>query len=230
MTYPPQGGYPDRNDGQQQPQSYELYEQPQPQPSAPQSPYGAPGGYGWGQAPQSPAAPYASPPAAGYPPGYVPQPSAPPPRRTNLGVVSAVVIGGLVLVLGTILVLVFSSRDGGDGPGGDGDDKSSAAAVESPTEVVEAYYKANKDRDWDKALSYLNDDLYKEFSGVSDDERETAADQYEDVVYTVTGEKIAEDGKTADVDVSYTWEGSSYDVVLKMEKSGDEWKIAEFQT
>lgn len=250
MTYPPQGGgYPD--DNASQPQSYELYGQSDPYGSQPQSPaYGSPppqpqpgypapqaDPYGWGQPPQSPAPGYAAPqPTYAPQPAYAPAPP-PPPSKSNGGVIAAIVVGGLVLVIGIVLAVVLinnsgsSSDSGTDGSSSSGSTDSASEdglPAQSPTEVVNLYYDANIDRDWDEALSYLSKNLYDQFSGVSDADREAAADQYEGTTYTVTGETIADDKQTADVDVTVEQNGTSQSAVLKMVIEDGEWKIDEF--
>ena len=214
MTYSSPGGYPSSPDpyGQAQPGGHPPAQPPgyPPQPDP----------YGWGQPPQQP----------GFPPPQFPAPQ--PPKKSNGGLIAGLVIGGLVLVLGAVLVVVLVNRsDNGGGTGSTGtsaDDGSDLVSSQSPSDVVNAYYQANEDRDWDEALSYLSRDLQIEFGGASDADRNAAADELEGAVYTVVNETIAADGLTAEVDITMDFRGNSQDATLKMIIEDGGWKIDEF--
>lgn len=254
MSYPPQGGgyqsggdgYPDGN--QPPPQQYDLYDQ---QTSGPgyQGGYQQQDPYGWGQAPQSPAGAYPpQSPAGGYPQqGYQPQPQAypqqgqyqqpgftpqPPPKKSNTGLIATVVIGSLALLLLVTGGLIILSRNGDTGGGtGDGTESSQGTQAEqaSPKEVVQAYYDANEERDWQAALDLLSQQQYDKFKDVPDSERDAAADQLElsNTKYTVGEENIIDD-ETAEVDVQITSDQGNSDHVLTLILEDDEWLIDSF--
>ncbi len=192
---------------------------------------------GYGQLPQQPPQPYqpqqppspyqptqygAPPPA--YPPPYV-QPQPPQQKSSlrwlwiTLGIVGGVLVLGCggCLLAGVLGVGIFASVFSG------------------PLTAVNGYYTAVQNQDYATAYSYLSIDTLRS-NGQSMTASESSYEQIATVLdnlhgkvtaYSVTNTDISGDTATITVQVTRA-RGGTYDVTLRLQKIGNDWKITGF--
>jgi len=204
------------NDPNQPPQQPPYGQPQQPYYGSPQQPYGQPQQPPYGQPPYgSPQQPYGQP-QYGIPPvpGYIPQ--QPPKKRRT----------GLRIFLGILAILVLACIGG-------------FAAIfyfgshNPATDVVNKYYTAIQNQDYATAYSYLD------ASSITFDNQNLTQSLYIQAAqavdvqkgkvtsYSITSTNVnsSNGANTAAFTVSVTRNGSPYDVHLKLQQQGSDWKI-----
>jgi hypothetical protein len=198
--------------------------------------------------------PAAQPPAA---PSYAPaaqqfgqQPFGQQPRSRGKGWLWAVLAAVLVLaVVGGSIAAYFLLGDDDSGGGGGGNDASAG----SPEDAVESYYDAFIDGDFATACGLLSEDsqesAFEEYDSDSCDDWADdweASDEYadyeefvQDVEISYEIGEVKEDGDTATVDVTTTFDytgddptfediyGEPTTETLDLVKEDGEWRVAE---
>ena len=204
------------NDPNQPPQQPPYGQPQQPYYGSPQQPYGQPQQPPYGQPPYgSPQQPYGQP-QYGIPPvpGYIPQ--QPPKKRRT----------GLRIFLGILAILVLACIGG-------------FAAIfyfgshNPATDVVNKYYTAIQNQDYATAYSYLD------ASSITFDNQNLTQSLYTQAAQAIDAQKgkvtsysttstnvnSSNGANTATFTVSVTRNGSPYDVHLKLQQKGSDWKI-----
>ena len=201
------------NDPNQPPQQPPYGQPQQPYYGPPQQPpYGQPQQPPYGQ-PQQPY-PYGQPQYSVPPvPGYVPQPP-PKKRRTGLWIFLGI-LAVLVLACIGIFAAVFF------------------IGTHNPTDVANKYYTAIQNQDYATAYSYLDasnitfnnqnltQGLYTQAAQAVDAQKGKVTS------YSITSTNVSSSNgvNTATFTISVTRNGSPYDVHLKLQQEGSNWKI-----
>ena len=202
------------NDPNQPPQQPPYGQPQQPYYGPPQQPpYGQPQQPPYGQ-PQQPY-PYGQP-QYGVPPvpGYVPQPP-PKKRRTGLWIFLGILAVLVLACIGGVAVLYY-------------------IGTHNPaTDVANKYYTAIQNQDYATAYSYLDasnitfnnqnltQGLYTQAAQAVDAQKGKVTS------YSITSTNVSSSNgvNTATFTISVTRNGSPYDVHLKLQQEGSNWKI-----
>ena len=196
--------YNDPNQPQQSPYGQAPYGQQQNPYEQPQPPYGQPQPYGQ-------QAPYGQ--------------AQPPKRRRRWPLILAIVAAILVLAcVGGIAAVVLAVNN-------------------SPAKTVsQQYYDAIKSQDYSSAYSHLDPNIKLTSQGQSQQINQQlftqAAQGYDQAkgkvsAYSITSVNVSSStngGNTADITVNVTRNGTAYDVHLKLQQEGNDWKIISFDS